>query len=326
MCYGCTLDSLRKDDWDATQVEASRLQGQHKVIFYQKYCPKHEDKRKQPFILVLQNDFMKNMAIRFSKNNSWALDSTFKTNQYDLPLYAAVVPNEDGRGMPVFYMLCSKDKKQGHEGIALEITLEHVFAHMGDIRPSAFVIDKSKTSFNAIEKVIANDVSFWKDGKIGGEQIAGKMLLCHFHVMKAWSENLLTRVPIDMKDKVWHELHVLLHCPNENHFDENVKRFCEAFKHIPGVVPYIQSGWTNLNVPWRDMWPKYGRLFAHGGMDTTNHIERHWEFIKYTLLQGKVNRSLRDLVVAIMGSAADGSRVGGPTLMDHFKQVQLISK
>ena len=61
-------------------------------------------------------------------------------------------------------------------------------------------------------------------------------------------------------------------------------------------------------------------------MDTTNHVERHWEWIKYTLFQGKVNRSLRDLIVALVGSAADGSHIGGPTAMDHFETVQLIGK
>ena len=41
---------------------------------------------------------------------------------------------------------------------------------------------------------------------------------------------------------------------------------------------------------------------------------------------GKVNRSLRDLVVAIIGSAKDGIRVGGPTLLDYFKLRQGTSK
>ena len=89
---------------------------------------------------------------------------------------------------------------------------------------------------------------------------------------------------------------------------------------------YLRSGWNNPDVSWRALWLKFGRLFPYGGIDITNHIERHWEWIKYTLLQGKVNRSLRDLIVAIIGSAADGTRVGGPTLLDHFQQVQLISK
>jgi len=59
-------------------------------------------------------------------------------------------------------------------------------------------------------------------------------------------------------------------------------------------------------------------------MDITNHLKRHWEWIKYTLLQGKVNRSIWDLIVAKIGSVVDGSCVGGSTPIDHFKQLQAI--
>lgn len=60
---------------------------------------------------------MRSMVSRFFNNNSWALDSTLKTNQNGLPLYAAIVPNQDGIDMSVFHMLCSNDIKQRHEGI-----------------------------------------------------------------------------------------------------------------------------------------------------------------------------------------------------------------
>ena len=107
------IDAARNDDWDATQLELLGLQAKEKVILYQKYDKKHEDVRKIPFIVVPQDKFMRDIAKRFSTGNSWALDSTFKTNNYDLLLYAVVVPNEDGRGMSIFYILCSKDKEQG---------------------------------------------------------------------------------------------------------------------------------------------------------------------------------------------------------------------
>lgn len=61
-------------------------------------------------------------------------------------------------------------------------------------------------------------------------------------------------------------------------------------------------------------------------MDTTNHVERHWELINYTVLQGKVNQSLRDLIVAIIGSAKDGTRIGQPTLLSQFVMIQRLSK
>jgi hypothetical protein len=117
-----------------------------------------------------------------------------------------------------------------------------------------------------------------------------------------------------------------MHCPVEEHFDDNLKKLYEDFQYIPNVPDYIDTGWASETVPWRRLWPRFGQLFAYGGMDTTNHIEQHWEWIKYTLFQGKVNRALRDLIVAIVGSAADGTRIGGPTLLDHFQTVQLISK
>ena len=74
------------------------------------------------------------------------------------------------------------------------------------------------------------------------------------------------------------------------------------------------------------MWPKFGKLFLYGGMNTTNHIEEHWEWIKYTLLQGKVNWSLQNLMIVIIGCIVNKCHIGSLTLMDYFKQVQCINK
>jgi hypothetical protein len=83
-------------------LECCTSKGQQKVIYYQPYAPKEKDPRKKPFIVVFQDDFMKSVSQWFLHGNSWALKSTFKTNQYDLPLYVAIVPNQDEKGMPVF--------------------------------------------------------------------------------------------------------------------------------------------------------------------------------------------------------------------------------
>ena len=267
---------------------------------------------------------------RISNGKSWAIDFTFCTNQYGFSLYAAVVPNQDGKGVLIFYMLCTRDVKQehgqSHKGIALELALTAAFASIGDVRPSAILIDKHKTSLNAINEVVGKDIHCWRVENGEKFQVSGNVLLCHFHVIKAWSENLLTRVPAIDKDNIWRALHFLMHCLQEQQFDKNLKRFYERFQYILNVRDYIEKGWAGEDVSWKRLWPRLGRLFTYGGMDTTNYIERHWEWIKYTLLQKKVNRALRDLIVAIVGNAADGSRIGGPTLLDHFQTVQLISK
>jgi hypothetical protein len=54
------------------------------------------------------------------------------------------------------------------------LVLTIVFASIGKVRPSVIVIDKYKTSLNSINEVIDKNV-----------QVAGRVLLCHFYVMKA---------------------------------------------------------------------------------------------------------------------------------------------
>ena len=50
------------------------------------------------------------MCERLTLNNSWAIDLTFKTNQFGLPLYAIVAPNPMGIGILLWYMRGSFDK------------------------------------------------------------------------------------------------------------------------------------------------------------------------------------------------------------------------
>ena len=102
------LDYLRVD-WDYVQVEVMRLQELDKIIFHQSCAPKHSEKMKRPFVVVIQDEFMRDVTKKCFKGNAWALDYTFKTNQWKLPLYAAIVHNQDENKMLVFYMLCMKE-------------------------------------------------------------------------------------------------------------------------------------------------------------------------------------------------------------------------
>ncbi|KAI5060836.1 hypothetical protein GOP47_0023341 [Adiantum capillus-veneris] len=61
-------------DWTAMLTEALRLQELKKVIFVQPYNPRADDECKRPFILVIQDEDMLEIAIRFSCHNSWAVD------------------------------------------------------------------------------------------------------------------------------------------------------------------------------------------------------------------------------------------------------------
>jgi actin-related protein len=52
---------------------------------------------------------------------------------------------------------------------------------------------------------------------------------------------------------------------------------------------------------WHKMWPLYNRMFEHRFVNTTNLVERLWQYIKYTLFKKQVNCKLDILVWALIG-------------------------
>jgi hypothetical protein len=87
-------------------------------------------------------------------------------------------------------MLCSKDKKtkdnlECHKEIDIELNSTFVFVAIGDVRPSTIFTNKHKMSLNSFTEVIKNNDHIWRIN--GGilEQVTSRLLLCHFHAIKA---------------------------------------------------------------------------------------------------------------------------------------------
>jgi hypothetical protein len=47
-------------------------------------------------------------------------------------------------------------------------------------------------------------------------------------------------------------------------------------------------------------------MFRYGHANTTNLMKCMWKYLKYTLLNGKVNRRLDELIIAIVGHPETG--------------------
>jgi hypothetical protein len=235
-----------------------------KKIFFQKYDPCNVDPNKRPFVLIMMDDWMIQLAKRLTPNSAWAVDSTFKTNQYNMPLFGAVCPNEKDIGMPVFLMLCSNDKNSGHEGIALQLTMTKVFEVLEDIRPNAIVIDKNKTEYDSYKVVIEKDPHCWEHGVVGGTQIKYHLLLSNFHTKKAWVENLLPKVSENERDDLYKAMCTLMDAESKIEFEENYNTFKENYGHLAAVMRYVDVGWAGQNCYCRTMWTRFGRLFPMG--------------------------------------------------------------
>ncbi|XP_066298926.1 uncharacterized protein [Branchiostoma lanceolatum] len=305
---------VHQDDWVGTYAKAERLRDQGVCIFFQEYDPDNEDPDKRPFVLVLQTEWQRQAAERFSPNSVWTVDSTFGLNSYGLPVFSAVVPNQNRQGLPIFYLITSNDKKTKHEETGVRLGFEALLERMS-ARPNAIIIDKSLTEKRAIESAVQNDPLSWEDGT----QSKCHLLLCWFHVKKAWTENLLPKLEGQMAADVYEKLCGLMMHPTWQGFEENLEQFYSEFENAQQVTKYMR-GWDCDE--WRSMWVCAGRMFPHGDTDTTNLVERHWELIKYTTLNGRANHRLDVLMDALIGNPDDGTFHGGQSSVGFYMEKQ----
>ncbi|KAI5068324.1 hypothetical protein GOP47_0016669 [Adiantum capillus-veneris] len=324
LLYRLLTRKLSRDDWTCMLTEATMLKKQRKVCYYQPYNPHATNDSEKPFILIIQDQWMLEMAMRFSWHNSWVIDSTFKTNAFGLPLYAVVLPNQHGVGIPIWFMMCSNDPGLDHERIALEITLSTILSRMGNFRSTALVIDKSSLELEAFSKVINGDECCWHSYETGPrEQRFCHIIVCWFHTKKAWVENLLPKVPKELQDHFYSSMTTLMHAFDEVEFENHYQELLQHYAAHINVQRYVTNGWCGCDCPWRRRWSKFGRLLNYGNVDTTNLVERLWQYIKYILLDARINRSIVDLLHAMVGDSTTGTRMGG-TLLEFFKQKQEI--
>ena len=114
-----------------------------------------------------------------------------------------------------------------------------------------------------------------------------------------------------------------MHCRAEEAFDDLYNTMIYEYKEVRPVLSLLDRSWCGPNCNWKSMWPRFGRLFPHGNVDTTNIIERHWQYIKYTALRGRVNHSITCLLHTLIGEASTGTCMGG-TVLEWYKQKQII--
>ncbi|KAI5077701.1 hypothetical protein GOP47_0007525 [Adiantum capillus-veneris] len=270
------------NDWSAMYMEALKLQAVGKFAYVQPYNPNALQDVNKPFVIIIQDDWMLQMCIRFSQHNAWAVDITFKTNVYGLPLYATVLPNQNGTGIPLWLMMCTSDPGTCQESVALELTIWMIFLRMGSIRPNAIVIDKCPQELNAILRAIKDYLACWAEHSEG---VVGFM-----------SKRLGWRI-----------------------FCRECQDTCKTMFILQ--CRYVSNGWCSKSCVWHEHWTKFGRSFPLGNVDTKNLVERLWQYVKYTLLDARINRSALDLLHALVGNARSGSWMGG-TLLEFLKKKQ----
>ena len=96
------------------------------------------------------------------------------------------------------------------------------------------------------------------------QQRSCQSCLCWFHVKKAWVDILLPKVIALVRNQLYEQMCQLMHC--------FIRR---EFKYIgrKGVCQYV-GGWCGMHCAWRNLWPKFGRLFSCGHVDTVTFTSK----------------------------------------------------
>ena len=92
----------------------------------------------------------------------------------------------------------------------------------------------------------------------------------------------------------------LLKCLTEAQFNSKYDKFKIKWATEKLILNNVATRWAG-NCKWHGMWPHFSRLYEHEFVNTTNLVKRLWHFIKYTLLDKKVNRRLDQLIWALIG-------------------------
>jgi hypothetical protein len=253
-----------EDDYKVVKQKIPQWMEKKMVIFHQPYNPDDPNSEKHPFVLVMQTEGMLERAKAITPNSAWVIDSTFKTNQWNMPLYAGMCPNAHGLGMPIFLMLCSADNETSEEQTALYLTMKAVFLNMGNIRPNAIVIDKSQTEFIAVTQAVCEDAWCWENQDVGGIQMRCHLLLCWFHAEKAWVEHLLPKLPKVERGDLYKAMCSILDLTTKEQFDAAYRRFKVTYANNNRILKYVEKGWIGNNSQWRRMWPRWSRMFRQG--------------------------------------------------------------
>lgn len=120
-------------------------------------------------------------------------------------------------------------------------------------------------------------------------------LLCIWHVIKNFKENLRKKVPKELVEPMLQELRVMINCKDQNLFHQLCQGFINKYQNNPKTsefVAYFIKYYKNRAHKWATCF----RNFPHGEVDTTGHIESFHHRLKKVHLKRKVNRRLDDLL------------------------------
>ncbi|XP_070533937.1 uncharacterized protein [Ptychodera flava] len=274
-----TLNETRFDKNDSVSLDKlikSDLQAN--VIHYQPLSKKNS----QTLEIVYMSQFQVEQYQKFG-NRMIFVDATYRgITAYGYAFYAVVVRSDIGHGVPVAYIIISKEDKD-----VLERCFSKIKSKVNEIYPRVIMVDKDQTEISALSSVFPQS----------------DILLCWFHVLQAVHRWITKRAGgglagtsnAEHRNLVIQAMLKMKNCSTEEDFRQTSGKCLDEIDKAIGhnlVSKYLLDEWISV----AHMWCHFGRKMFHEGQDTNNIAERFFHSMKYQFLKGIANRRLDDLL------------------------------
>jgi hypothetical protein len=205
---------------------------------------------------------------------------------YDFPLSTILVVDEFGGGLPICYMLSTREDQ----------ILNHVFfSELRDalpivISPRVFMSDDASAAYNAFCGVFGPPAM---------------RLLCTWHVDRNWRTQIFQKMPgssYELKANVYKTLRVLMQQETAEGFDSFLRDVLAAFSRNPETSAfgrYFETHYAGRSEQWAFCY----RL--HAGINTNMRLEAMHRVLKYVYCASKKVKRLDLCLNAIMKMTRD---------------------
>ncbi|KAK2661130.1 hypothetical protein Ddye_007663 [Dipteronia dyeriana] len=198
------------------------VQQHQKLVFFFQYYSVSE-----PFILGIQTDWQLQQMLHYGHNGLVAFHSTFDLKKLKHPLSTLLVFDSSQNAIPVTWIITSSLVGQDiHKWIVL--LFERIRTKDPSWRPNAFLVDDPSFDVSSIR-----------------ENFQCRVLLCIWHVRRAWMRSLLKNCyNVDVQREMFKHLGWALYSSRSvpNALD-TVEEFMQVFVDQCAFVDYFKRRW-----------------------------------------------------------------------------------
>eukprot|EP01018_Ginkgo_biloba_P012381 Gb_26306 [translate_table: standard] len=228
---------------------------------------------------------MQKMMVKYSHGSLISMDATFSTNKYGYQLYTLMVFDKFQNGVPIAWVVSSRDTTSDIEEWVQAI-FDAGVKERQVWKVFAFMTDDVVAEIQAL-RIIFNC----------------NILLCLWHARRAWLKHVRSKASKEKIHDMFKDLGNIMHeCKDDHAVHQAINKFYVDYADQEKFLNYFSITWLSNNRIYKYyivikyyMWAKAYRTMRHANQETNSAIEAYHAYIKHTYLCHRKNMSNRRL-------------------------------